>query len=61
MYEIPFTKADRTGQYYLRMMNRKFKTGVKGHIADIKYNKKSTPLAKLHNIKLSQLICKILK
>lgn len=55
-YEIQLTKADTTLQYYIGIMNTKFKTGIREHIVDIKYNRKPTDLAKLHNIEPFQII-----
>lgn len=34
-YEIPFSKDEGTVQYYIGMLNRKFKTNIKEHIAHI--------------------------
>lgn len=46
---MPFPKNDGTMQFYREMKNRKLKTRIKEHIADIKHNKIITDFAKLCN------------
>lgn len=53
--EIGFPVVDGKLQLYVGMTNRKFKTRMKKHIANIKYSKKTATLARLHNIELLQI------
>lgn len=55
VYEILFTKGDEILQYYKGMSNRKFKTRIKVNIEGIKYNKRTTSSARLHNIEPLQI------
>lgn len=53
------TGADETLQYYIEMITRKFKMSIKEHIADIKYDRLTTALARLHRIEPFQINFKI--
>lgn len=47
VYDIPSTNEDGTIQFYIHIINRKLKSIIREHIADIKYIKRTTALLRL--------------
>lgn len=49
VYEIPFIRENGRIQFYIGMTGRSFKTRKKEHMADVKFGRQTTALARLNN------------